>query len=74
MPVFFMDVSSFEGAVYGSQSSLIADYLRERASQRKVALYAFVEEMAASGGFLLACAADAILVSKSEKLEHSVNP
>ena len=64
MPVFFMDVSSFEGAVYGSQSSLIADYLRERASQRKVALYAFVEEMAASGGFLLACAADAILVSK----------
>jgi serine protease SohB len=46
------------------QSSLIAEYMRYKATHREVALYAFVEEMAASGGYLLACAADSILVSK----------
>ena len=46
------------------QSSLIAEYLRSRATFRNIKLYAFVEELAASGGYLLACAADQIFVSK----------
>jgi serine protease SohB len=47
-----------------AQSSLIADYLRSRANFRNIKIYAFVEEVAASGGYLLACSADMIFVSK----------
>lgn len=42
------------------QSELIAGYLRQLADQHKIPLYAFVEDVAASGGYWLACAADKI--------------
>lgn len=43
-----------------AQSSLIAARIRALAEERKVPVLAFVEDIAASGGFWLACAADEI--------------
>lgn len=43
-----------------AQSSLIAARIRRLADERKVAVHAFVEDAAASGGYWLACAADDI--------------
>jgi signal peptide peptidase SppA len=43
-----------------AQSSLIAARIRALAEQKKVPVLAFVEDVAASGGFWLACAADEI--------------
>jgi serine protease SohB len=44
------------------QSSLIAARIRRLAEERKVPVHAFVEDVAASGGYWLACAADDIWV------------
>lgn len=44
-----------------AQSALIAARLRQHAEERKVPVTAFVEDVAASGGYWLACAADEIL-------------
>ena len=41
-----------------AQSSLIAGRIRRLADEKKVPVYAFVEDVAASGGYYLACAAD----------------
>jgi len=43
-----------------SQTNLIAKHLRTTADEKKIKLYAVVEDMAASGGYWLACAADEI--------------
>ena len=43
-----------------AQSALIADYIRHKAEQKDVPVFAFVEDVAASGGYWLACAADEI--------------
>ena len=43
-----------------AQSSLIAGRIRRVASERKVPVFAFVEDVAASGGYWLAAAADEI--------------
>jgi len=43
-----------------AQSSLIAQRIRALAEEKKVPVLAFVEDIAASGGFWLACAADEI--------------
>jgi signal peptide peptidase SppA len=43
-----------------AQSSLIAGRIRALAEEKKVPVLAFVEDVAASGGFWLACAADEI--------------
>ena len=40
------------------QSSLIAQKIREISDKKKVKCYCFVEDVAASGGYWLACAAD----------------
>ena len=45
-----------------AQSSLIAARVRRLSEERKVAVHAFVEDVAASGGYWLACAADDIWV------------
>ncbi len=45
-----------------AQSSLIAARIRRLAKEKKVRVYAFVEDVAASGGYWLACAADEIWV------------
>ncbi|WP_246018611.1 S49 family peptidase [Saccharothrix australiensis] len=43
-----------------TQSALIAERIRELAAKRKVPVLAFCEDVAASGGYWLACAADEI--------------
>jgi signal peptide peptidase SppA len=42
------------------QSSLIASRIRDLAAERKVPVFAFCEDVAASGGYWLACAGDEI--------------
>ena len=44
-----------------AQSALIAGRIRQHAEETKVPVTAFVEDVAASGGYWLACAADEIL-------------
>ena len=43
-----------------AQSQLIGDHIRRLADEKEVPVYAFVEDVAASGGYWLACAADEI--------------
>ena len=47
------------------QSSLIAARIRRLAAEKGVRVYAFVEDVAASGGYWLACAGDEIFVDDS---------
>lgn len=47
------------------QSELIAKRIRFLAKKNKVAVYSFVEDVAASGGYWLACAGDQIYASQS---------
>ena len=47
------------------QSSLIAARIRRLADEKKIPVHAFVEDVAASGGYWLACAADDIWVDAS---------
>ncbi|MDF1854562.1 S49 family peptidase [Pseudooceanicola sp.] len=47
------------------QSSLIAARIRRLAAERSVPVFAFVEDVAASGGYWLACAADEIHADES---------
>jgi len=47
------------------QSSLIAARIRRLAKEKDVEVHAFVEDVAASGGYWLACAADRIWVDES---------
>lgn len=47
------------------QSSLIAARIRRLADEKKIPVHAFVEDVAASGGYWLACAADDIWVDHS---------
>ncbi|MEQ9518138.1 MAG: S49 family peptidase [Parvibaculum sp.] len=49
------------------QSSLIFKRIRALAKEKEVPVYAFVEDVAASGGYMIACAADEIFAD-----EHSV--
>lgn len=46
------------------QSSLIAARIRRLAEEKKIPVYAFVEDVAASGGYWLACAADEIYLDE----------
>lgn len=50
------------------QSSLIGQRIRSHAEERKVPVIAFVEDVAASGGYWLAAAADEIIVDPSSIL------
>ncbi len=47
------------------QSALIAARIRRLAAEKSVPVYAFVEDVAASGGYWLACAADEILTDEA---------
>jgi serine protease SohB len=47
------------------QSHLIYRRIRELADEKKVPVFAFVEDVAASGGYMIACAADEIIVDAS---------
>jgi serine protease SohB len=48
-----------------AQSSLIAARIRRLAEEKKLPVHAFVEDVAASGGYWLACAADDIWIDDS---------
>ena len=48
-----------------TQSALVAERIRELAERRKVTVLAFCEDVAASGGYWLACAADEIYAHAS---------
>lgn len=48
-----------------AQSSLIAARIRRLAEEKKVPVVAFVEDVAASGGYWLACAADEIIIDRA---------
>ena len=48
-----------------AQSSLIAARIRRLADEKQVPVHAFVEDVAASGGYWLACAADDIWVDQT---------
>jgi serine protease SohB len=47
------------------QSSLIFKLVRALATEKKLPVYAFAEDVAASGGYMLACAADEIYADES---------
>lgn len=47
------------------QSTLIARRIRARAKERGIPILAFIEDIAASGGYWLACAADEIYADRS---------
>lgn len=47
------------------QSELIAKRIRMLSLEKQIPVYSFVEDVAASGGYWLACAGDAIYASKS---------
>ncbi len=47
------------------QSELIAKRIRLLAQEKKIPVYSFIEDVAASGGYWLACVADQIYASKS---------
>jgi signal peptide peptidase SppA len=47
------------------QSSLIAALIRRLAEEKKIEVHSFVEDVAASGGYWLACAGDKIWVDRS---------
>ena len=48
-----------------AQSQLIVDHIRRLADDKEVPVYAFIEDVAASGGYWLACAADEIYAHES---------
>lgn len=48
-----------------AQCSLIGAHMRRLADEKKVSVYAFVEDVAASGGYWLSCVADEIYVQES---------
>lgn len=48
-----------------AQSSLIAQRIRQLAEEKKVPVLAYVEDVAASGGYWLACAADEIYADEA---------
>ena len=47
------------------QSAMIAERIRRLATEKEIPVYAFVEDVAASGGYWLACAADEIYADQS---------
>ena len=48
-----------------TQSALVADRIRGLAAEKEVAVLAFCEDVAASGGYWLACAADEIIAHET---------
>jgi signal peptide peptidase SppA len=62
-PVVVLVINSPGGAP--AQSQLIAGLIREKAEAKAITVTAFVEDVAASGGYWLACAADDIYVQET---------
>ena len=47
------------------QSHLLYSYIRKQATKNKVKVFVFAEDVAASGGYLIACAGDEIYANSS---------
>lgn len=58
-----LDVNSPGGSP--AQSELIAQHIRDLAEEKHIPVYAFAQDVAASGGYWLACAADEIFAAKT---------
>lgn len=63
VPVVALVINSPGGAA--AQSQLIAGLIRQKAEEKAITVTAFVEDVAASGGYWLACAADDIYVQET---------
>ena len=50
------------------QSALIANRIRDLAKEKEIPVYCFIEDLAASGGYWLACASDEIYVDTNSIL------
>lgn len=48
-----------------AQSEMISNLIRERAKEKDIPVYAFIEDLAASGGYWLACSADRIFATRT---------
>merc|ERR1712062_463734 len=48
-----------------AQSELTADYIQLLANEKKVKVYSFVQDVAASGGYWLACAGEKIYITEN---------
>ena len=59
----YLNINSPGGAP--TQCELITDYLDLKAKEKNVKVYSFVEDMAASGGYWLACAGEKIFVKET---------
>jgi len=55
-----------------AQSEMIANHIRARAIERGVPVYAFAQDVAASGGYWLACAADKIYAQGRTSIVGSI--
>lgn len=47
------------------QCELISSYIGDKVKEKKIPIYSFVEDVAASGGYWLACCGDTIFVSRA---------
>lgn len=65
-----LDINSPGGSP--AQSDMIATHIREKAIERGVPVYAFVQDVAASGGYWLACAADKIYAQSTTSIVGSI--
>lgn len=61
-----LDINSPGGSP--TQSELIAQRIRELAEDRHIPVYAFAQDVAASGGYWLACAADEIYAARTSTI------
>ena len=56
-----------------AQSALICNRIRALAAEKKKPVYAFTEDVAASGGYWLACAADEIYANETRSSDRSAS-
>ncbi|MFZ1988476.1 MAG: S49 family peptidase, partial [Alphaproteobacteria bacterium] len=61
-----LDINSPGGSA--AQSHLIFKRIRALAAEKKLPVFAFVEDVAASGGYMIACAADEIFADETSIL------
>jgi len=56
------------------QTNMISDFIRQKALDSELPVYAFVEDVAASGGYWIACAADEIFVDQNRYVQATKIP
>ena len=61
-----LDINSPGGSP--TQSELVGSLIRELAEEKNIPVYAFAQDVAASGGYWLACAADEIFAAKTSTI------